>query len=76
LIESLVGAVRKLLNRRSSIRKKYNIVVSQNSENYTKGEKLAKYFDTPTTTLTTVSKIKEKKFLTFGYDSMRENTIH
>jgi len=70
LINSLCGAVRKLSNKRSSrpipLLKKHDIVVSLNSENGSKVAKLAKDFDTPTTTLTTISKhMKTKKFMTF-----------
>jgi len=62
LIDSLDGAAGKLSNKRSSnpLWKEYDIIVSLNSENRTKVPKLAKYFDIPTTTLTTDSKNKDK----------------
>jgi len=51
-----------LSNRKSSslLWKKYDIVVSLNTENKTKVAKLTKDFDIPKTTMTTVLKNKDK----------------
>lgn len=60
-IDSLRGAVHKLSNNTSSIPlwKRYDIAVSLNSENDTDMAILVKDFDTPATTLITVSQNKD-----------------
>jgi len=78
LIDSLGGVVRKLSNKRRNIPldgKKYDIVVSLNSDMRTNVEKLAKDFDIPTTTLTTVSQNKNKIISPFFVSEIRENTM-
>jgi len=60
--DSFGGAVRKLWNKRSSIPlcQKYDIVALFNSENGTKVAKLARDFNIPTTTLTTILKDNDR----------------
>ena len=62
LIDGLGGIVWKLSNKRSGISfwKKYDIVVSLNSENGTKVPQVSRDFDIPRRTLTTVPKNKVK----------------
>jgi len=64
LIESLDGAVHKLLNKICSnpLSKKYDNAMSFNSENGTKVEKPARDFDSPRTTLTTILQRKDNDF--------------
>jgi len=72
LIDSLGEAVRKMSNTGSSLPvwKKYDVVVSFNSENGKKIVKLAIGFDIPTTTLT---KIKKKDKTVFDYEAGRSS---
>jgi len=56
LINSISGALAQIVEQKSSIPfwKKFDMIVLFNSKNGTKVAKLAKYFDVPTTMLTTV----------------------
>ena len=74
-MDYLRGAVRKLLKKSSILYgKKCDIVVSFNSEKGTEVAKLARDFDIATT-LTTVSKTKDKIISLFLFRAYAKNTI-